>query len=323
MNFDWVAEFTRKYKNNKWAAFSYMNRPLGTHKDLNGISRNVRIIQEFLTSLQHSGALNNTIVFLGGDHGNGRAENYFDTEIGSYEARLPLGYIITPKWFQTKYQTAYNNLKFNGRERLTSHFDTYKTFKAIMNQEYKHPPEVARVDEAHPGVSLFQPLPEWRGCREAGIPSHYCLCDSFQPVPQTDPRVTEVSRTIVETINGKLEPAGELCVKYSQFHVNVSKISSSGKGFSIVLKLIPYPANFRAYVNIEGDSQTVQDIERLDNYRDLSVCLDKLEEEQMFRTDNHLASFCVCSDLKLNYRREVDPENTYNKGNRNAQGPGV
>ena len=301
MTLDWMTDFTRKYKDFRWAALTYMNRPLGTHKDLNGIGRNVGIIESFLRNLQTSGVLDNTIAFLGGDHGNGFVEDYFKTQIGSYEARLPLGYIITPKWFQNKYKTAYNNLKFNGRERLTSHFDTYKTLKAIMNAEYKHPPEVSMVDEAHPGVSLFQPLPEWRGCREAGIPAHYCLCESFTPLPSDDPRIIQGATAIMNSLNQKLEPAGDLCVKYTQFHVNISKITTTGDALSIILKTVPYPGNFRAYVKVAGGSYTVHDIERLDNYRDLSSCLDKLAEKRVFTHDTPLASYCVCSDLKLNY----------------------
>ena len=301
-----MTEFTEKYKDNKWVALTYINRPLGTHKNLNGIARNIPILKEFLQNLQKSGVLDNTVVLIGGDHGNGFIEDYFKTQIGSYEARLPLAYAIFPKWFQTKYKKAYDNVKFNGKNRLTSHYDTYKTFKAIISQEYKNPPDVAQVDEEHPGVSLFQPLPEWRGCKEAGVPAHYCLCESFTPLPHDDPRVIKACRTIVDTLNQKLQSTGDLCVKYENFHVNISKITETGDGFSIILKMIPYPGNFRVYVRKEGDTYTAHDVERLDNYRDLASCLDKLGEMDTFKQDSHLASYCVCSDLKLNYRKRLD-----------------
>ena len=178
-----------------------MNRPLGTHKNLNGISRHVGTLSSFVKNLQTSGVLNNTILYFGGDHGNGRAENYFNTEIGAYEARMPLAYLIIPRWFQTKYKKVYENVKFNAKHRLTSHYDLYHTLRALINKEYKYLPDVAHVDEKHPGVSLFQPLPEWRGCKEAGVPAHYCLCEFFILLPHDDPTVVKASEVIVAAIN--------------------------------------------------------------------------------------------------------------------------
>ena len=288
-----------------------MYKVLGTHKDLNGISKTVRMFGDFLKGLQTSGVLDNTIVLFGGDHGNGFVEDYFKTQIGSYEARLPLAYVIAPKWFQTKYKKAFDNLKFNGENRLTSHFDAYKTMKAIINQEYKNPPDVPTVDEKHPGVSLFEPLPDWRGCKEAGVPAHYCLCESFKVLPDDDPRVVKGAEEIMKSLNQKLAPAEGLCVKYTQFHVNISKITTTGDALLIILKMVPYPGNFRAYVKVSGSSYIVQDIERLDNYRDLSSCLDKLAEKNVFQQDTPMASFCVCSDLKLNYfQRDANDDKT-------------
>ena len=116
MNLDWFTKFSNKHKDYEWSVLSYICRLLRTHKDINGVSKNVGMLSSFLTNLQTSGVLNNTVVLLGGDHGNHRVEDYFKTEIGAYEARMPLQYAIFPKWFQTKHRKAYENLKFNGKK---------------------------------------------------------------------------------------------------------------------------------------------------------------------------------------------------------------
>ena len=101
-----------------------------------------------------------------------------------------------------------------------------------------------------------------------------------------------------------------MCIKYSKFEVTDSKISSLGDGLSIVLRMVPVEvlANFRAFVKVKGSSMIVEDIERLDSHKDLSKCIDVLEDK---------ASSCVYSDLKLNFG--YDPEHEFEAVNKNAQ----
>lgn len=65
------------------------------------------------------------------DHGS-RHGPLRNTYYGKLEERLPFFSILVPKWFQTKYPLAYQNLRKN-KDRLTSPYDIYQTLKHILN----------------------------------------------------------------------------------------------------------------------------------------------------------------------------------------------
>ena len=71
---------------------------------------------------------------------------------GEYEARLPMMYGIFPRQFREKYPEAFNNFKFNSKNRMTSPFDIYYTLKAIVSKDYSTP----NYDpKDHYGMNLF------------------------------------------------------------------------------------------------------------------------------------------------------------------------
>ena len=121
---------------------------------------------DFFKNLVSSGLINNTAIIFGADHGC--RLKYFQTPAGNHEARLPLMYVILPKWFREKYPTAYNNLKFNGQHRLSSQYDIHTTLQALHNKEFSNPQSYYNPDKQY-GVNLLAPVPEKRSCEDAGI----------------------------------------------------------------------------------------------------------------------------------------------------------
>ena len=292
-----MIDLSRNYENRKWFSITRLDFALRSHGDNNAISRNVHTLSDFFKQLNQSGTLENTMVIFAGDHGNIRDE-YVRTQIGTLESRLTMAYVIMPPWFKTKNAEQFDNLKFNSGNRLTSHYDFYKTLKAVLSKEYMNPPGVADVDAEHPGVSLFQRIPEWRGCTEAGIPAQFCLCESYSPIETTDLRVIKGVQTLIQTLNDKLKVTGDLCIRYEEFRVNASRIRSSGDLLQITVNLYPYPfpANFLAFVQMTSTGMKVTGFERLDIYKKLSACLEEMDEKDVLES-KFLAMSCVCKDI--------------------------
>ena len=170
----------KKYENRKWLSITRLDFALRTHGDNNAISRNVHTLSDFFKQLNQSGMLENTLVIFTGDHGNIRDE-YVRTQIGALESRLTMAYVIVPPWFKAKYGKEFDNLKFNGENRLTSHFDLYKTLQAVLSKEYMNPPEVADVDTQKPGVSLFQRIPEWESVLKQAFLLNFVFVNHISP----------------------------------------------------------------------------------------------------------------------------------------------
>lgn len=55
---------------------------------------------------------------------------------GKQEERLPFFSFVFPPWFQSKYESEYNNFMEN-INKLTTPFDIYTTLKSVLNREIK------------------------------------------------------------------------------------------------------------------------------------------------------------------------------------------
>ena len=128
--------------------------------------------------------------------------------------------------------------------------------------------------------------------------TQFCLCESYSPVETTDLRVIKGVRTLIQTLNDKLKVTGDLCIRYEEFSVNASRIRSSGDMLQITVNLHPYPfpANFLAFVQLTRTGMEVSGFERLDIYKEMSVCLDKMDEKDLLES-KFLAMSCVCKDI--------------------------
>ncbi|CAK9290099.1 unnamed protein product [Gordionus sp. m RMFG-2023] len=102
-----------------------------THQNIYNLKMVDEIVFRFLKNLHVEGMLENTFVFIFGDHGL-RFGHFRKTFTGMMEERLPLLYLLTPKDFRTKYPDYYKNLESN-RARITTPLDVHRTLLDILD----------------------------------------------------------------------------------------------------------------------------------------------------------------------------------------------
>lgn len=156
-----------------------------------------------------SGNNSNTVLLFMSDHGP--IFGYLrETEQGWYESKLPNFWIYIPKGIRQKFPNWYPSLQINS-DRLTNHFDVYKTLTHILQTFDKD--NVANAtyakSKSQHGQSLFQPVPENRSCSESGIPEGYCACYPPSNANISDPRVTRAAKVGLEYVAKSL--SGEAC----------------------------------------------------------------------------------------------------------------
>ncbi len=277
-------------------SLAFIHRPLGTHSDINGISRTRDKFWQYFRDLDNLGVLNNTLVMFGSDHGV-RVGPYFRSFVGAYEARLPFTYLIFPKWFQEKYKSSMDNLRLNGAKRLTTNFDIYKTLKGILNRDYS-PPSLGTIDENSPGINLLSAIPETRGCKEAGAPEHWCACGSYITIPHDDPRAVKAGEVMIKGLNAIIKMAQNKCVEYKEFTIIESKVKLPSQDISLTIRTTPVIANFRSTIRPNAKELIISNIERLDTYFHVVKCLEETKQHEL------LPMTCVCKDAA--YRTNLD-----------------
>ncbi|KAK6174903.1 hypothetical protein SNE40_013465 [Patella caerulea] len=127
---------------------------------------------EILNKALYNGIFNKTVLVFFGDHGF-RIGDFVKTFIGKTEERMPMMYVAVPKWFHQKYPQIVNNLSHNTRQ-LTSNFDIYETLKDILYFSGKPKGNIDATTKR--GISLFEKIPDYRTCDNAGILPHWCVC---------------------------------------------------------------------------------------------------------------------------------------------------
>lgn len=92
-------------------------------------------------------------------------------------------YVVVPPWFQKAYTTGYKNLVAN-RKRIITALDVHKTLRYMLAR-----PPLSMLwnhslgeSEHKTGISLFNKIPWYRTCEQAGIPETYCTCN-YDTVP--------------------------------------------------------------------------------------------------------------------------------------------
>lgn len=168
---------------------------------------------EWVTHLNNSGILNNTIMFMMSDHGH-RFSVARSSLQGKYEERLPIFSVITPPWFKNIFPNAYRAIKINGAERLTTPFDIHATFQDIMGYINRgmDTPEKHVVTEKWPrGLSILREIPIERTCDDAQIPIHWCACSSWVPVPDylSDDIAIKAVTTVIDSINNLIKTSNQ------------------------------------------------------------------------------------------------------------------
>ncbi len=223
--------------------------------------------------------------------------------------------IVAPKWFRQKYQTAWQNLERNAH-RLTTPFDIYSTLKALLDWR-----EPIKANLSARSLSLWDEIPSNRGCSEAGVEPHWCVCLNWQPVDVNSEAAAGIlARAVVQAINDETQRSRKLCAslrlkvvlsaKTFAPHPSVLRYKAakdkdgfvpdlSGKTnlsfalYQLRLKTSPGDAIYEATLAYDqrGEHQitlNLDDVSHINKFGDLPHCIiDK---------DYFLAKWCVCYD---------------------------
>ena len=142
--------------------------------------------------MEVAGVMENTFVFIMGDHGQRIVSDFRilirmetpnelyripfqspiqKTHVGRIEERMSMMGIHVPQKFRNEHPEKFENLVVN-KNRLTSNFDIHETLEDIfdltLGTRHGHL-------KGH-GISLFKEIPKDRTCAEALIPENFCCC---------------------------------------------------------------------------------------------------------------------------------------------------
>ncbi|XP_068217947.1 uncharacterized protein [Palaemon carinicauda] len=250
---------------------------------------------DLLRKLKAGGYLEHTVLFFVSDHGL-RWGSFRSTYAGMLEERMPYITMAFPKWFKEKYPVAMKNLRVNTR-RLTASYDVHATIHDILDGSYADP--LASKTEVPFAISLFKEIPKNRTCEDAGIPEHYCACESSTVAEPDDPHLREAAKETVKDINESLKnfPA---CVQLSLDQVlngrvgtarnatTPKKLESVAKTFLVTFTTKPGGAVMESTLKYhEGIFELTSDVSRLNKYGNQSHCIN----------DQIVRKYCYCKDM--------------------------
>ncbi|XP_068218189.1 uncharacterized protein [Palaemon carinicauda] len=249
----------------------------------------------YLKKMNERGHLNHTILFFISDHGM-RQGKFRATYAGMLEERLPYANIVFPEWFIKKYHEAIKNVKLN-TNRLTSTYDLHVTLKDILDQNYQNP---SKITSRHKnGRSLFREIPGRRTCSDAGIPQHYCACESTKEANSKDVHLIEAAKAAIGQLNEGLK-AFPNCTRLHLDQVMSGRIGMASKAtqpkmkdttitsYTVIFSTTPGGAMMEATVRRRKEEYEVgSEISRINMYGNQSHCI----------TDEIYRKYCYCNDL--------------------------
>lgn len=171
----------------------------------------VQTLDEHLTNgfkkLHDDNQLNNTFLFIMGDHGR-RFGPVRQSQSGKLEEKLPFLAVIPPPWFSKVYPESYSNLVKN-KNRLVTVFDLHKTMRHFLN--FTKDGGVGEINNR--AISLLHEIPTLRTCKDAHIKPHFCACLNWKPIsnPSRNVNVIEALNTVIKEINTWLRGANGSC----------------------------------------------------------------------------------------------------------------
>ncbi|KAF0289114.1 hypothetical protein FJT64_012562 [Amphibalanus amphitrite] len=274
---------------------------------------------QFLRAYRTSSRRNSSVLILFSDHGM-RFGPVMRTELGGYESRMPLLYVILPPWYERQYPRRVASLRVNSR-RLTTFFDVHATLRHLLADAGASLPNVPS-----PGLSLFAPVPEPRSCRDAGVDPAWCTCRRHVALPADHAVVVRAAVAAVRHIDTVLlRAARDRCARLGLLRVMSALLTVSEGGgpvqdteyslrgfdeLTVQLMTAPGGAEFEATVRCysgPGDRERgtaggqalavrcrpehrleVLEVTRLNLYRGQSDCLTHHHDERRY---------CYCTDL--------------------------
>ncbi|XP_020917032.2 uncharacterized protein LOC110254391 [Exaiptasia diaphana] len=196
--FNYILSLFRTYEEHR--KFTFINFSDLTHSNMNSVKYADEDLVELLQTMEKENFLDDTIIFIFGDHGM-RFGKMRQTLQGKLEERLPHMSITFPTWFPKKHPKLYEAVQHNSH-LLTTPFDIYATLQHVLS--YPFAPK-----GIHVGQSLFYPIDaKKRTCESTGVEDHWCPCLNFESVPMKEPIVRQLANFCVELINRQLENEG-------------------------------------------------------------------------------------------------------------------
>ncbi|RCN45946.1 hypothetical protein ANCCAN_07981 [Ancylostoma caninum] len=136
----------------------------------------IETLDEFMRSslenLYVTGALDNTVSVIMGDHGNRVGLVQF-SHTGRIEERMPLMAVRLPTDFKNRFPAEYSNFLAN-KWKLTSNFDIHQMLKDISLMRLGDEKKPQQGEER--GISLFDEISKFRVCYDAYIAENFCTC---------------------------------------------------------------------------------------------------------------------------------------------------
>lgn len=307
----YIFDFVNIYKSESHFVFTFLSRI--SHDDVNLVGTVDYALKDFFRKLHNEQLLNDTLLLFFSDHGI-RFGDFRKTYQGKLEERLPMMYIVLPKWFPERFPRLWKNLRTN-TQRLTTPFDIHETMLSALNlEEFER--NISKIDLKRRGISLFAQVPENRTCLSATILPHWCTCQERKTIPVKDNTVVKVAGLIVRHINhllnadkGKCSPLkldkiqeafvirpNEKLLKYVSCKdqdvdtrgVNYGKATQiESYDYQLTLRTTPSLATFEATVKYKIQSNTIEflgDISRTNLYGSQSKCTSNL----------NLKKYCYC-----------------------------
>ncbi|KJH49175.1 hypothetical protein DICVIV_04676 [Dictyocaulus viviparus] len=159
--------------------------------------------------LENRNALNNSFVFVLGDHGP-RLGREAETAYGNRELNNPFLYVVVPE--QLRKKQLYKQLRQNSEQLVTPH-DLHSTLKDIL---YFQPStsfsdtSFMKYDSNPRGSSLLRKFEDGvrRTCKTLPIPFHHCICQFKTDTISDSNLTTTLGLFAVKHLNGILESHG-------------------------------------------------------------------------------------------------------------------
>ncbi|GFY52066.1 uncharacterized protein TNIN_290791 [Trichonephila inaurata madagascariensis] len=203
----YTKDFIKKYSSVKQPFFSFTFFVELSHDYVNQVASADGDLESWLKDLLHSGFLNRTFLFFLSDHGH-RFDAMRATLVGRIEERMPFLALVIPKTILSSEKKVVDNLRIN-QGRLTTPYDIYFTVIDILKlskSDLSFGSETIAV-----GTSLFRFISPNRTCSSAGIPDHYCVCETERQLTVSDPRSQKAANTLVASINEQLRSQTNFC----------------------------------------------------------------------------------------------------------------
>ncbi|KAK6105430.1 hypothetical protein QQG55_20225 [Brugia pahangi] len=254
---------------------------LMTHDSASGLYRTDKYFANFFR--KHVNNLNNSFVFLMGDHGL-RFGDIRSTRPGQMEDNNPLFMVALPKYLRSNEQLILN-LKQNSR-RHTSQFDFYATLYDIARyarkdnfqkwDEHDFRNEFGDIRGGIRAKSILRPILYDRTCEEMEIPDEYCICEQiWHKIDIHSDNVTNAAQFLINDINDFLKQKNltEICETLDFIEVISANQLENKPVLKIVVSASPSYGKYEAQLLKEKDNFIIiTKITRLDKYGEQGYC---------------------------------------------------